>query len=920
MSIQQLKETGTSLSDLFDLAKAWMKDNDKLTSAKKQRLDGAHRNVRKMIKALDKKPVFALYGASQVGKSYLAHIILSGDQPELMVDLGSEKVNFLERINPPGGGAEATGVVTRFTIDPVSDSSYPVMVRLMGFEDVCLVLCKAFYQNFKESSPLTESAVKDHLSQLHPSILESSHPPLHSADAQYWVQDVQNSLQKYFPANQSYWDILANAGLWAFCEENLSKLLTQPQTLAQALGPLWMNQTGLTEIATSLFTALNELNWEETGHLQAEAVLREEHGGHAIVDVFTLYEYLGSDSILLNFKCAAGHFSVNRAVIAALTKEIVLSVVQRDLLEDHYLQRADIMDFPGARSPVEKEDLEKAALPFLRGKVGHLFDQYSRDFEINNLLFCIPDKQHDVTSLPQILKEWIDLNVGPTPEARQELIQARESSPLMVIFTWFNCQLDFDKTNDKPDSLSNKWTKRFGTFFETGMVNDHKWAEEWTPGKSFQHVHPLRDYSFDSVFSGFHKTGSETGLEELPKNESFGSTEEFLAQMKASFVAHEGCRKYLADPEATWESCATLNQDGSAPIIAAMEKASRISGLATHARSVLTVAIDGLLEELELHFHSDDIAERHREAEQLKAGLKLFLNRNMHPNSRSALVELQRTLTIQSEDICNWLENQSFGPPAGDGQAREMFFMTHPDLHSEMSGTEIVDWFMREYQCPDEATAIDMAWTNFQVNLRKLNDPETSANDNPLIGQAIEHFGNTILKFDEERHHTLISAGLDEDLIQRFLAELELGMETRKLSGRISEHLAGRPDVLTMGQLDTRKLSELIAHAWNEFIFHANESYYEEADLVNIRFTPSTKPPTLEAAFDVVTQMFKRDKQTSLPEVHMKPGIDTCQAWMERLHNLFTVNCGFANYDMEENARLGDCIQQVKRTKMTLVA
>ena len=226
---------------------------------------------------------------------------------------------------------------------------------------------------------------------------------------------------------------------------------------------------------------------------------------------------------------------------------------------------------------------------------------------------------------------------------------------------------------------------------------------------------------------------------------------------------------------------------------------------------------------------------------------------------------------------------------------------------------------MREYQCPNETAAIDMAWTNFQVNLRRLNEPETSADDNPLIGQAIEHFGNTILKFDEERHHALISAGLDEDLIQRFLAELELGMETRKLSGRISEHLAGRPDVLTMGQVDTRKLSELIAHAWNEFIFHANERYYEDADLVNIRFTPRTKPSTPEAAFAVVTQMFKRDKQTSLPEVHMKPGIDTCQAWMERLHNLFTVNCGFANYDMEENARLGDCIQQVKRAKKTLV-
>ena len=68
------------------------------------------------------KPVFALFGASQVGKSYLIKNLLSVDGNPLEIILGDKSYDFLEKINPAGSGAESTGVVTRFTIDKTSET------------------------------------------------------------------------------------------------------------------------------------------------------------------------------------------------------------------------------------------------------------------------------------------------------------------------------------------------------------------------------------------------------------------------------------------------------------------------------------------------------------------------------------------------------------------------------------------------------------------------------------------------------------------------------------------------------------------------------------------------------------------------------------------------------------------------------
>ena len=65
-------------------------------------------------------------------------------------------------------------------------------------------------------------------------------------------------------------------------------------------------------------------------------------------------------------------------------------------------------------------------------------------------------------------------------------------------------QIDFDKTNDRVNTLSEKWAKRFKKFFEDEMVSDNKWAEQWTTEGGFKNIFPLRDFDFSKqTFSGY---------------------------------------------------------------------------------------------------------------------------------------------------------------------------------------------------------------------------------------------------------------------------------------------------------------------------------------------------------------------------------------------------------------------------------
>ena len=77
------------------------------------------RELKKKKLVLESNPATAIYGESQVGKSYLVSSLLSGKHSQFSLQGGDgKKYNFIEAVNPPGGGSESTSLVSRFSRFP----------------------------------------------------------------------------------------------------------------------------------------------------------------------------------------------------------------------------------------------------------------------------------------------------------------------------------------------------------------------------------------------------------------------------------------------------------------------------------------------------------------------------------------------------------------------------------------------------------------------------------------------------------------------------------------------------------------------------------------------------------------------------------------------------------------------------------
>jgi hypothetical protein len=122
-------------------------ERNKLLTTCKKNLN----TLRKISGGIGNKPVMAVFGASQVGKSYLIKNLLSSRGQPFYIINGIDKYDFLKDINPPGTGAESTGVVTRFTADNKTlFEDYPLRINLLSPKDVLNILLDSYFLDLKK--------------------------------------------------------------------------------------------------------------------------------------------------------------------------------------------------------------------------------------------------------------------------------------------------------------------------------------------------------------------------------------------------------------------------------------------------------------------------------------------------------------------------------------------------------------------------------------------------------------------------------------------------------------------------------------------------------------------------------------------------------------------------------------------------
>ncbi|MFO7747297.1 MAG: virulence factor SrfC family protein, partial [Orrella sp.] len=91
------------------------------------------------------------FGLSQAGKSYLISALAAGANGNLETVLDGQRLDFVDHVNPPGGGKEATGLVTRFTRRGQAQvPGFPLQLQLFTEVELVKILTNSLFNDFNQ--------------------------------------------------------------------------------------------------------------------------------------------------------------------------------------------------------------------------------------------------------------------------------------------------------------------------------------------------------------------------------------------------------------------------------------------------------------------------------------------------------------------------------------------------------------------------------------------------------------------------------------------------------------------------------------------------------------------------------------------------------------------------------------------------
>ena len=484
-----------------------------------------------------------------------------------------QDVDFIEKINPPGGGKEATGLVSRFTtIDSFKDGWQPYELKLFSQADVAKIITNGYMSDITHYTyAIDRNKIQKKIGVLQQSMSQSVTPGF-SEDEVYDLKEyINNKFRDHFLVRD-----LNNINFW----DDIARIIPyiDSQMRWEILEFLWGGQEFFTEIFTKLSAGLKQVNFLPTVRCELAALTPQEN---TILDVQRLRElYTEVQKPAVNIYDGTSKIAtLERSILSALTAEAVLPL--SDDTANHetrtFLKEADVLDFPGARSrqqipenTFEEKNNDDKLLVFLRGKVAFLFDRYNINYEISTLLFCMDDKQPEVADLPKFLYEWIKNTHGDSPQKREErerkldmLVPQKtieDLIPLLVVFTKFNIELAGNPATEKPGELGPhkaKWTARIGANFadQMGIAVGDEWIDQWNSNGAFKNLFPLRDPKWSKgVYEGF-----DVGSQEIAIKEEYIQK---MKDMEKAWVNHPDVIKHFHNPLEAWKEATELNKSG----------------------------------------------------------------------------------------------------------------------------------------------------------------------------------------------------------------------------------------------------------------------------------------------------------------------------------------------------------------------
>ncbi|WP_373777729.1 putative virulence factor [Glaesserella sp.] len=640
----------TSWNQVFDGAKnaiKWVSD----TRSQSQRLDNEAdrltlelrrlRNTAKRLGTSSGHPVTAgFFGLSQAGKSYLISALAADNQGKLQTIFDGKTLDFVEHINPEGGGKEATGLVTRFSRNAAASNvpGYPLKLQIFNEIEIAKILINSFFNDF-DKEKLDYACDQQKVNEILKKVSGKVAPNYTGGLTEESVVDLQDYAMDNFGKSLS----TLNANYWAKATVLAPKLAIEDR--ATLFSILWGEFNEFNDIYIKFAKTLATLKHPSVVYAPLSAVVKKNEGGgiskaDSIMNV-DMVERLGTsrdEQIQVRPQLSEGEIGepviISLSELTILTAELIFPLMNQTRVPA--VEHIDLLDFPGYRGRLNITQITSdnpVSQLILRGKVAYLFERYTDSQEMNILIMCTPsNSQIEVNDVGPVLERWIDKSQGETPEIRSE-----RKPGLLWAVTKFDIRIQ-DKLTTTEENLRISWGSD-GLLKQTILerFGHYEWFKNWNGNKPFNNMFLVRKPGFKVPFLNVE------GNNEVSVNEN---ERQQLDLMKRTFSEDPEIRKHIADPEMKWDAMLKLNDGGMKSISDYLETISSPEIKQKRIIEQLNQAITAVSQRFESWYQSDG----EEEVNKKQTLAKTIVNNILGPR-KIVLGEILRLLQLPQDTI-----------------------------------------------------------------------------------------------------------------------------------------------------------------------------------------------------------------------------------------------------------------------------
>jgi len=901
----------------LDLSISWASNNLKYDEQKDLILSLKNsKNVfHKINQNIFNKPAIALFGASQVGKSYLIKNLLSIEGKPFLIENNKVKYDFLKDINPQGGGSESTGVVTRFTKENnVIFSDFPIKVKLLTPKDVLLIICDSFFLDSKKiiGYPIDldfEILLKK---------LESKPSSINQNTlTEFDILDCKDYFDQHFSKYTLALDGLFKTRFF----ERIGKIIHNYNfsEWSDIFSVLWKENGFLTNLFNDLIHQLNKVGFDNNVYLSFDSVLRE---GVEILNVERLKELNKNQKEIIVKRENNDEISFEVCFVSALISELVFQIPNEIIASKEFMNNSDLLDFPGARSrlaiDVDEITTDSISDLLLRGKVSYLFNKYSDESNINNLLFCTNDSQLEVNELPSILFNWIQKNIGGNELERSEAIGNSEVDPLFVIFTFFNEQLKFDSTNDylfsEQNILDYKWKKRFNTFFEEGIVTQNKkWHKKWSKEKElYNNFYLLRDYKYSTdTFFDFENSLTEKSIQ--------SNRIDYYNSLKKSFLNFDFVKNHFNNPEYVWDKSASINNDGTYLITQNLNKVSNNFSKINNYLNRISQESEKIEIELKKHIHIDDLSKLRIKSMKKVSDFQFSFN-SIFAMDEFNFIKLLNAFYIKPIDVYNLLNENIFKNINSINQEisieSKILISQIPELENVFEKDEIMKILQKNLYL-DTIEEVGNFLKEKSISIEQITRSKETKSISKVFVDLIYEMWIKECKIKTSELDLNLSAQHYEFLLTHY-TKIYFSKDFEKQIQKIFS--------ATIKELESNRgfeefLSESVALIFNDLInnFDSNQLTIEEIE----EFQSVKNSFNIDSSYLNIKEVVINNQElekifSSIIDNKIELPLIRYNSWINKLKISSLISCGFVDYDEVANNQLSSIIESFKNVNFKI--